>query len=75
MTVPSDAASGTAGNWLFKNKEHGKTSAAASLVYLYLRDRLTLCSYLGSGNCNRTSLFPMLGYDSTVGCGRRTYPT
>ncbi|XP_013623989.1 PREDICTED: 26S proteasome non-ATPase regulatory subunit 2 homolog A-like [Brassica oleracea var. oleracea] len=32
MTVPSDAASGTAGNWLFKNKEHGKTSAAASLL-------------------------------------------
>ncbi|KAH0941186.1 hypothetical protein HID58_000823 [Brassica napus] len=69
MTVPSDAASGTAGNWLFKNKEHGKTSAAASLVYLYLRDRLTLCSYLGSGNCNRTSLFPMLGTDNPVLAG------
>ena len=46
MTVPSDAASGTAGNWLFKNKEHGKTSAAASLVYLYLRDRLTSCVHI-----------------------------
>ena len=33
MTVVSDASSGgTAGNWLFKNKEHGKTSATASLV-------------------------------------------
>lgn len=33
MTVPSDASSGgSSGNWLFKNKEHGKMSAAASLV-------------------------------------------
>lgn len=37
MTVPSDASSGGAsGNWLFKNKEHGKTSAAASLVCISL---------------------------------------
>ena len=33
MTVASDSSSGgSSGNWLFKNKEHGKTSAAASLV-------------------------------------------
>lgn len=33
MTVPSEASSGGAsGSWLFKNKEHGKASAAASLV-------------------------------------------
>jgi len=33
MTVPSDSSSSaSSGNWLFKNKEHGKTSAAASLV-------------------------------------------
>ena len=33
MTGSNDASSGgTTGNWLFKNKEHGKTSAAASLV-------------------------------------------
>ncbi|CAJ2642226.1 unnamed protein product [Trifolium pratense] len=32
MTVASDSSSsGSSGNWLFKNKEHGKTSAAASL--------------------------------------------
>lgn len=36
MTVPSDASSGASGNWLFKNKEHGKTSAAASLVCIPL---------------------------------------
>lgn len=38
MTVPSDSSTGGAsGNWLFKNKEHGKTSAAASLVrFLFL---------------------------------------
>lgn len=34
MTVASDSSSsGSSGNWLFKNKEHGKTSAAASLVF------------------------------------------
>ena len=33
MTVASDnTSSGSSANWLFKNKEHGKTSAAASLV-------------------------------------------
>ncbi|XP_047054790.1 26S proteasome non-ATPase regulatory subunit 2 homolog A-like [Lolium rigidum] len=32
MTAPSDSSSsGSSGNWLFKNKEHGKASAAASL--------------------------------------------
>lgn len=36
MTVPSDASTGSSGNWLFKNKEHGKTSAAASLVCILL---------------------------------------
>lgn len=36
MTVSSDASSGgSSGNWLFKNKEHGKTSAAASLGMIY----------------------------------------
>lgn len=39
MTVPSDSSSGGAsGNWLFKNKEHGKTSAAASLGMILLWD-------------------------------------
>ncbi|KAM1060857.1 hypothetical protein ACFX2J_025179 [Malus domestica] len=39
MTVPSDASSGgSSGNWLFKNKEHGKTSAAASLGMILLWD-------------------------------------
>ncbi|CAH8317963.1 unnamed protein product [Eruca vesicaria subsp. sativa] len=38
MTLPSDASSGSAGNWLFKNKEHGKTSAAASLGMILLWD-------------------------------------
>ena len=34
MTAPSDSSSsGSSGNWLFKNKEHGKASAAASLVH------------------------------------------
>lgn len=33
MTVTSESSGGgTSGHWLFKNKEHGKASAAASLV-------------------------------------------
>ncbi|CAN8273556.1 unnamed protein product [Cochlearia groenlandica] len=35
MTVPSDS---TSANWLFKNKEHGKISAAASLGMILLWD-------------------------------------
>ncbi|XP_022748924.1 26S proteasome non-ATPase regulatory subunit 2 homolog A-like isoform X2 [Durio zibethinus] len=39
MTIPSDSSSGaSSGNWLFKNKEHGKTSAAASLGMILLWD-------------------------------------
>ncbi|KAH7576981.1 hypothetical protein ACOSP7_002314 [Xanthoceras sorbifolium] len=39
MTVPADASSGGAsGTWLFKNKEHGKASAAASLGMILLWD-------------------------------------
>lgn len=39
MTVSSDASSGgSSGNWLFKNKEHGKMSAAASLGMILLWD-------------------------------------
>lgn len=45
MTVPTDASSGgSSGNWLFKNKEHGKTSAAASLVCIRLPSGL--CKWL-----------------------------
>lgn len=36
MTVPSEASGGaSSSSWLFKNKEHGKASAAASLVRPY----------------------------------------
>ncbi|XP_010274583.1 PREDICTED: 26S proteasome non-ATPase regulatory subunit 2 homolog A isoform X2 [Nelumbo nucifera] len=39
MTVPAEASSGgSTGSWLFKNKEHGKTSAAASLGMILLWD-------------------------------------
>ncbi|MCI03194.1 26S proteasome non-ATPase regulatory subunit 2 A-like, partial [Trifolium medium] len=39
MTLTSDVpSSGSSGNWLFKNKEHGKTSAAASLGMILLWD-------------------------------------
>ncbi|XP_028086959.1 26S proteasome non-ATPase regulatory subunit 2 homolog A-like [Camellia sinensis] len=39
MTVPSEASSGgSSGNWLFKNKEHGKASTAASLGMILLWD-------------------------------------
>ncbi|KAE8669714.1 26S proteasome non-ATPase regulatory subunit 2-like protein B [Hibiscus syriacus] len=39
MTAPSDSSiGGSTGNWLFKNKEHGKTSVAASLGMILLWD-------------------------------------
>ncbi|XWS39426.1 hypothetical protein CRYUN_Cryun18bG0053500 [Craigia yunnanensis] len=39
MTAPPDSSSGgSSGNWLFKNKEHGKTSATASLGMILLWD-------------------------------------
>ncbi|XP_010918461.1 26S proteasome non-ATPase regulatory subunit 2 homolog A [Elaeis guineensis] len=39
MTVPSESTSGgSSGSWLFKNKEHGKASAAASLGMILLWD-------------------------------------
>ncbi|XP_077235192.1 26S proteasome non-ATPase regulatory subunit 2 homolog A-like isoform X2 [Tasmannia lanceolata] len=39
MTVPAESSSGgSAGSWLFKNKEHGKASAAASLGLILLWD-------------------------------------
>ncbi|KAL3645445.1 26S proteasome non-ATPase regulatory subunit 2 A [Castilleja foliolosa] len=41
MTVPSEAAASSGGSstsWLFKNKEHGKASAAASLGMIRLWD-------------------------------------
>lgn len=36
MTAQSDSSSssGSSASWLFKNKEHGKASAAASLVFI-----------------------------------------
>ena len=46
MTVPSDSTTGSSGNWLFKNKEHGKTSAAASLVYFFLFDEFIYCAQI-----------------------------
>lgn len=38
MTVSSESSSSSTGNWLFKNKEHGKASAAASLGMIMLWD-------------------------------------
>ncbi|KAL3509311.1 hypothetical protein ACH5RR_028712 [Cinchona calisaya] len=39
MTIPSEASSaGSSTNWLYKNKDHGKTSAAASLGMILLWD-------------------------------------
>lgn len=39
MTIASEVSSGgSSGNWLFKNKEHGKASAAASLGMILLWD-------------------------------------
>jgi hypothetical protein len=66
MTVPSDNTSGSSSSWLFKNKEHGKTSAAASLVCIHLLPGFSLI-YL---TCMLDShcLFVITEYDFTVGC-------
>ena len=42
MTVSSESSSSSTGNWLFKNKEHGKASAAASLVLYCLSKFMVL---------------------------------
>lgn len=67
MTVPSDASSGgSSGNWLFKNKEHGKMSAAASLV---CRPFNTVFVCYDINYLVRFSLtFIVPGYDFTMGC-------
>ncbi|RID52574.1 hypothetical protein BRARA_G00027 [Brassica rapa] len=49
MTVPSDSTTGSSGNWLFKNKEHGKISAAASLVCLFLPVEFLDCVQIMKG--------------------------
>ncbi|WZZ09843.1 hypothetical protein YC2023_095764 [Brassica napus] len=38
MAGTSDSTSGSAGNWIFRNKDDGKTSATASLGMIYLWD-------------------------------------
>ncbi|KAF8094330.1 hypothetical protein N665_0365s0017 [Sinapis alba] len=38
VTVPIDSTSGSDGHWIFKNKDDGKTSAAASLGMILLWD-------------------------------------
>lgn len=71
MTVQSDTSTGSSGNWLFKNKEHGKTSAAASLVCILL------CCVLFIGcvqNCINSASFFLIGHDFTLGCGYWTCP-
>lgn len=76
MTAPAETSSGgSTGSWLFKNKEHGKASAAASLVR-------SLCLLLGMIKTfidiqyvitsifieSAYSLF-IFGDDPFVGCG------
>ena len=49
MTVPSDnSSSGSSANWLFKNTEHGKTSAAAGLVCIPTLHGLSIFIYSSS---------------------------
>ncbi|CAH1441524.1 unnamed protein product [Lactuca virosa] len=62
MTVPPEASSsGSSGNWLFKNKEHGKASAATSLQhyldrYFIARRSLPALSEVGL-TCFRESVY------------------
>ncbi|AEE85490.1 Armadillo-type fold [Arabidopsis suecica] len=71
MTVPSDSTSGSAGNWLFKNKEHGKTSAVASLGMIQLWDVETGLGHLDKyfhSNDNPVVAGALLGV-GIVNCG------
>ncbi|KAJ6822051.1 putative 26S proteasome non-ATPase regulatory subunit 2-like protein A [Iris pallida] len=71
MTVPSESSSGSSGSWLFKNKEHGKTSAAASLGMILLWDvdsgLAQIDKYLHS-NDNHVAAGALLGV-GIVNCG------
>ncbi|XP_071686374.1 26S proteasome non-ATPase regulatory subunit 2 homolog A-like [Rutidosis leptorrhynchoides] len=72
MTVASEASSGgSSGNWLFKNKEHGKASAAASLGMINLWDVDTGLAQLDKyfhSNDNHVIAGALLGV-GVVNCG------
>ncbi|CAK9169572.1 unnamed protein product [Ilex paraguariensis] len=72
ITCPSESSSGgSSSNWLFKNKEHGKTSAAASLGMILLWDVdsgvAEINKYLGS-NDNYVIAGALLGV-GILNCG------
>lgn len=74
MTVPAESSSGgSSGSWLFKNKEHGKASAAASLGMILLWDvdsgLAQIDKYLHS-NDNHVVAGALLGV-GIVNCGIR----
>ena len=72
MTVTPDASGGaSSGNWLFKNKEHGKMSAAASLA----SSDYTICVFpfcLASGFV-LSFIITTAGYDFALGRGCWTF--
>ncbi|XP_076907209.1 26S proteasome non-ATPase regulatory subunit 2 homolog A-like [Bidens hawaiensis] len=74
MTVSSDSSgSGSLGNWIFKNKDHGKTSAAASLGMIDLWDVDTGLAQLDKyfhSNDNHVTAGALLGV-GIVNCGIR----
>lgn len=56
-------------HWTFRNKDHGKISAAASLVCLFWRDRLIRCVYIMEVKIVKHEwvVFPMLRVWFTCG--------
>ncbi|KAJ0428308.1 putative armadillo-like helical, 26S proteasome non-ATPase regulatory subunit RPN1 [Helianthus annuus] len=71
MTVTSEASSGGSSNWLFKNKDHGKASAAASLGMIDLWDVDTGLAQLDKyfhSNDNHVIAGALLGV-GIVNCG------
>ncbi|XP_065875691.1 26S proteasome non-ATPase regulatory subunit 2 homolog A-like [Euphorbia lathyris] len=75
MTVPSDSSSaGSSGNWVSKNEEHGKASAAASLGMILLWDvdsgLAQIDKYLNS-NDNHVKAGALLGV-GIVNCSIKT---
>ncbi|KAL8201505.1 hypothetical protein R6Q57_012844 [Mikania cordata] len=71
MTITSEASSGGSSNWLFKNKDHGKASVAASLGMIDLWDVDTGLAQLDKyfhSNDNHVIAGALLGV-GIVNCG------
>ena len=69
MTVPSDhSSSGSSANWLLKNKEHRKTSAASNMSCMHPYTTWFIYFYIFILYAKFLLPSILTGYDITVGC-------